>query len=1030
MPKENPPVGGIRERYSEIHTLDEYTRYLQGQVNAAVQSGQISGDPIRRDVTFISMMGNAKLARYLNQLDYPDKIKLIHALIINDMDTFTEMIVPPLQSDVVAGNITIDATKAINALAPDHLGVIGKQWLTPLTRWIIKNTLKDDSGDVLDDNESSFIVGAALSQIPDTTLSVHAKRQISLTIGHFYSMPRVQYVESVPPMTAARDTGEISAKEFRKIVQNKMIDKGEYILICLGLLQSFAGTSPYVQSLVDDIRYSYLYAEYDDAISLLKEIARTKYLKNNQRAKLILQASTSLVPADKGRQFSRRFFENRLAALSQGQLFDTKAVMRVAADYIPGAFTMRDDPADIIRLIAVLGEVDHPDLIDRSWELKDVSVYWAERGRSDKEGVLSRHAELDGFVGQSIFTQNTGIMRSIQPNYRDELALRKIRNSSADTSSFNREKSYIKNTPDTVYVTGYSGHAFFFVAILEDYMAKHQHSPTLEHDVNEFIKALAIANVGYGFHSIMEILEVFDEPEISKIFSKYRVDIQLDWSDELLDATFADAQSYAKTQLLQQAVARDVERYHSLYDAIKKNDFKRVAAQLEKQKQRGEKVKRIIDDFGVSVRIIIVAIDFKASEQIFREILKYHSSFDRYALAVVCIESDYMDGVKALAGMGYEFGVDELKYAIKHDNLEIVQYLVDELHVPVANLDGRIKRELFKMHRSQAMYEFLIAKGEVYEGGNHLHRVIASRRSRENKCHAIVEFLNTFPEKQIEVNEAGETPLQLELSKLSPDPAIVLTIVKHANFTPDVLNVVDGYGYTPLMRAVKNYCPIEVVHALIAAGADLKVKNSENQTIIDMLEKLYISKKMLPAARLIISEVAKANPKLLEKYAGTRADAEFNQAELDNKRFYVLVNEALNERKTKSKHHKKTAQGVSDHPSMLFSGHQSKLTPRELFAAAMWQVKVSFVNMNKSEGKGSPDFQSDMMSFFELIDSLGRGKLPNAWQENIEKLLTNIENYIKSHPGEERNQLRLIVEQSRKNIAEYSAADNKRLGMK
>lgn len=1034
MPKENVPASGLYGRYSRIHSLEEYTRYLRSQVDAAEHSGQLVGGSSDTDQTLVSMHGDISLSEYLSKLTRVDKIKLIHALVINDMETFTDMLVPPLQEGIAAGNISIDAIKTINLQPSVQIGGIERNWLSPMTLRIIDNVLKNEVGDELEENEIGIILSEVMSQIPDTLLSVQAKMKICNGIYLFFFIPRVHYSEPVLPREVSKDSGEISVIEFKRIVGSKMIDKGEYVLLCLGLLKTNAQTDKYIGRIVEDIRRYYLYSNYNDAIKLVTELAKSKYLQKNQRARLILEGAAALMPTDKSKQYSRRFFETRLAAFAQAQSLDVEAIKRVSAHFLPTHLRAIENAGDVVRLISVLGDLDLIEISARSEKIKEKSLYWRERGRIKKEDTVGRNDELSGKIGHSIFTRNKGIMTSNQPNYRDELAVNVIRNSSSDTSTLNPRAFYIKDKPDTVFVTAFSGHAFFYLALLEKYMSEHEHSPTLENDVNEFIKAVAITNISYGFHSLMEILEVFDEPEAKKIFAKYNVEILLDWSDPLLDATFADAQSYAKTQLLHRATTREVERYHSLYDAIKKQDLNRVVAQLEKIKQRGKKVKLTKDEFGKSVRILAVAIDFRVSKEIFVEILKYHSNVDRFQLAKKCIDNNYLDGVKALADAGYQFGMSELKRAIKEDNLELVRYLVEELNIPVTYIDGRIRSELFKAQRSQEMYNYLMSNGEAHGSSNELHRIILSNWPRENKCHAIVRILDDSPEMLIEKNAEGATPLLLELAKTPPDSSIVLTMVNHDEFSTAVHKVVDHQGYTPLTRAVLSNSPVEIIHALIKSGADVTLEDKSGQTILDVLSKIYMTKAMLPSARLIIAEIARANPKLLEKYSDEKKSPLAKRMKLENKRFYQLVNEAIPREKTKlqkTKLHREeaTSASVSDHPSVLFSGTQRTLTARE-FADAMWKVKSSLVSMNKSENIGAVSFQNDVMSLFELVDSLGRGKTPGGWEERITHLLANIESYIKHHPAEPRPQLQKIIEQSRTNIDEFTRANNKRLGFK
>lgn len=678
-------------RFSQIQSASDYVDYIQKQF-AAVDQQDVIGDEINRELSVATMLGDPGLSTYLNQLPVDGKIDFLQALIVNDKDAITRVLFYPLQKQIAKREISIDAIRKVNLPTPNQAGLVSNRWLSPLTKWMIGELLKDGTGHRMDVGEVEWIVMNAMSRIPDTLIGFQAKVDLSKEISPAVQGLRVAYAEFVESRQYEASSGIVSVIDFKKVCANNNIDKGDYILLCLGLVQPLVESSRDVRDYVNDIRYYYLDSNYDAAIHLIREMAQADSLLGRKKSEAILNAGASIRPINKGKHYSRRFFENRLIAFSQAEFNDYVSVNDIARDYLPGQFNAATNMPDLIRLVSALGELSDDDLYKRMEELQARSSGWRSRGRQKKHKMYSRHEELQGKHSRSIFSHNPGVMKSSQPNYPDELTREQIRNAPTDVHTYDINALYVSTKPNSIFVTSLSSHAIFLIALLEDYIKKHQSDPELEYDVNSFVKAMVIANVSGGYHSMHEVLDAFADPAVVDIFTHNGIRVNVAWSDDVLQAAFKDSQEYTKTILLRRAATIEIEHRNSLYHAVVTNNAENVTALLSKLKSQGKRLYTIRSDHGHKVNVFETAIAHHVDNAILRQLINYDGRVNLESVMESCVRHHHLDGVRLLHELGYVFTAADLKAAVKRGHLDIVNYLIDEVGMTNQTADDQSAR--------------------------------------------------------------------------------------------------------------------------------------------------------------------------------------------------------------------------------------------------------------------------------------------------------------------------------------------------
>ena len=397
------------------------------------------------------------------------------------------------------------------------------------------------------------ILTQAMQSIPESKIDIKSKvtlcKEIDYTLAcciHDYS-----YNESLHPLLHQRFSGNISAKAYKAAIQAVPLDYSEYIMLTLGLLQGIL-SSP--QDFIDlnQVRQLYLQVEYEKAIQKITNLAMQHQGLLGEVYPLTVLSQKKLVEVEIYKNYTRRFFENRLSQLYFSGDLGVPSIHKIS-QYLIGSNTLR--PEQIER--SILGLADHVDqeTTDRFRQIVKQSDLFKLHDRMDKLGFADKAMESLGIVGEKVYTRNRGVMTSNMPNFYDELSLWEMKNRVVDTTSTCEDITlYSFSRPRAVFVASLSGHTFLMVALLEKYMLAHANDPDLQTDICYYIKAIIAVYLSHGYHSYVEITDVFKDPVVQKVFSAFNVELDFMWTDALVQAASSDAQEYTKSLCLKRAM--------------------------------------------------------------------------------------------------------------------------------------------------------------------------------------------------------------------------------------------------------------------------------------------------------------------------------------------------------------------------------------------------------------------------------------------------------------------------------------------
>lgn len=354
---------------------------------------------------------------------------------------------------------------------------------------------------------------------------------------------------------------------------------------------------------INDIRESVAKGDLSEALGLLGWVvgASEQKIKDAVGQELFEEFSsitksdesdvdTGLAHVDITRNYSRRFLENRLAALYFGsenfQQEGIGSINRIASHYLGDSF---DDATTIEEAIHVL--VAFPEAED-SKEVHDTYLALRQEGgdyyvphfggkkRMQKEGFSSKEGEVDEATeleilakkGQreEVFSRNTGVMRSFQPNFQDEITAEAMRNRVVDiVQSEHVDKPALKGgtyggqNERSAYAGDISGHTAHAASMLYHYALAHKddsddQKAQVQNDVNSFLTSFVGTYIAQGYHSYLECMHVLESEQMGRLFESAGVELNISLPDEVVAGAFKDTQEYTKGITLQKAMRQDL----------------------------------------------------------------------------------------------------------------------------------------------------------------------------------------------------------------------------------------------------------------------------------------------------------------------------------------------------------------------------------------------------------------------------------------------------------------------------------------
>lgn len=523
-----------------IYNIDDYMDLVNA--NNRDYSPNDKLDILKKEIAQTLDDEESQLSRYLKTLSNNDKIALIRALILNDHNEIVKILSPAINADITL-------LKKI----PEHESnqcYLDGNWLNDTVFKLINNMFKNKNKKN-QEIEKIYIIQKVMESISDERIDLKSKRRISQEIDDITSERKMHlaYHETARYLSANRFSGNVNAKEFNDIVNNVSLDYSQYILISLGFLQKICNTDDDLEFL-KNIRLNYINSNYEAAIEGIKSIFKKNHMSDCPK-------ELNLQNVDIRKNYSRRFFEMRLAQLYYGQ-FDAINNINKIIRYFINEPIQEEEVKDAILKIA---ELHDEDIEARHHVLQEESPLFQNRNRSVKPIYSTRTDESFGKKSESVYSKNPSVLLSNQPIFVDELLNNSLRNKAPDINTYSNDSIYSAASSRSIYVAAISGHAYYMVAMLEKYMKDNSTDKELNNDVNNFIKAYIMSYVLHGYHSLHELTQLFEENNIKTIFEQYSVKIDLTWSDKLLEQASKDTQEYVKEvckrQVLHQELAND-----------------------------------------------------------------------------------------------------------------------------------------------------------------------------------------------------------------------------------------------------------------------------------------------------------------------------------------------------------------------------------------------------------------------------------------------------------------------------------------
>ncbi|WP_419420479.1 hypothetical protein ACNVED_04045 [Legionella sp. D16C41] len=397
----------------------------------------------------------------------------------------------------------------------------------------------------------------------------------------------------------------------KKMLETGDIDTSDFILIALEIIKiknKHLVTQNSILEAIEAIKMDYLKINYTDAIEKL--IAVAKILNEPNIVRLFEQAAIKAAKNSKPEQVeSRRYFETKLATEHWKTLDTTEhqdSLDRLAK-YMVGANNLYAEMKGFSKLKKVNN-------------LKDIEmVIAAIRGFGEDETATAvvlnkiiemRHEEnaLSDFKDRGAqrmlqdvgYSQNPGIIKANCPIPLVELSEEPILGGITNSFSIDRtiKDGYSAKNVDIPFVNSVSGTAYTLAAVLNEYVKENLQSPTLQKDIDNIIETFLAYTCKSGFHSLSEMIDVLNSPEVTKVFAEYGLKTNISFSKEALETAITAATHYAEVRQSQRSMLKTIFQ-HSLFKrhaepTTKAIYPKEIALRVREEKITGPRIEKAL----------------------------------------------------------------------------------------------------------------------------------------------------------------------------------------------------------------------------------------------------------------------------------------------------------------------------------------------------------------------------------------------------------------------------------------------------
>lgn len=535
-----------------VKTLKDY-KHLTG----VTKKNKVKINAIKTRLEVELRKKNSALGIALSSLSEEQKSLLIKALVTKEGSTLKTMIAELL----IKSNIKIN-TQYLDKITEhvNYKSSLKDFWLNSTVSLIIAQMLKSKTGSVRANARNTRILQNAMQLIPESIIHIAAKVHLceEIDFSATAGLTDISYTESLPLLHKNRFSGIISIKEYTTAIQADYLDFSEYIMLTLGVIQGIAQQKNIdLNKNLNQIRQYYLLTHYEKAITSLNELAKeNEIFLGETLVNLIDKRAKQIIEVDLAKNYSRRFFENRLSQLQLGchSENDWKSIDKIAFRILRKHVNSPEEAEDAVLNIAELSFEGAKERVDT---LKEESKLYLYKDRLDKDLFIEKNLEKSGIVSKvDVYSKNQGMLTSNAPNFYDELSKIPLRNRLVDIAATYGEDvgGYSYSHPRSAFAASISGHCFKIVATLEQYMKKYKKDPNLEQDITQFLKQTISSYISKGYHGYFEMVDVLNEPHIQKVFTDCNVHLNLEWLSALAEQAAKDTQEYTKTLCLKRTV--------------------------------------------------------------------------------------------------------------------------------------------------------------------------------------------------------------------------------------------------------------------------------------------------------------------------------------------------------------------------------------------------------------------------------------------------------------------------------------------
>jgi hypothetical protein len=312
------------------------------------------------------------------------------------------------------------------------------------------------------------------------------------------------------------------------------LDESSFLLIAAKLIENILGEER-VANFLASFKRLYFQQNYPEAFASLHQFCTQHEKALGAAFVQTILIKSSQVRSDPMENPSRRFFETMYAQSAdneyqQQQDFSVFEDLKKVYNEVKPGFAL-----------ALQTDVDNYEKARNlllAFQIMNDSIELLLKGKSSVYKKKDRNrAELG-----STLTSNPGIMKSTAPNFADKVVV--AHEKPKITIDPNIEEGYSKNNPRTPFVASISGTTFTLMVVLTEYIKQHQKDPNLQQKLNQIVNFWNATYIKEGYHSIKELVDVFEDPHIQQFFTEANISLNF-CQQNALDEAFVKAENYA-----------------------------------------------------------------------------------------------------------------------------------------------------------------------------------------------------------------------------------------------------------------------------------------------------------------------------------------------------------------------------------------------------------------------------------------------------------------------------------------------------